>query len=278
MAKKIKDLPGIIKTWALQNQVLAGNNPDQDIYLTRGAKELNFDWADSPQGNDFWNDVDDDHSIAYLKLQHPNLPWVGKLIKFCVGNDATVKFGRVVNHSVLNIHVKIYSSFENVKIKYFRFLEVIDELVLEKNEIYTTHLGNIFRWGASDSISYIGTDANKERCFRKGPGNFSQEDVKDYRLATEEERNWLVRCEAANSLVYLPKIGEYWYVEGHENYKAIFKVSKIIGDHIYSNPILRISKKAFATDCHSARMNTSKLSIFSTCFFSLFSFCSILFL
>ena len=72
---KISELDEPVISWALSNQMSAGNVGDKDRELSADYTMGNFRWSDTPEGLDFWINVDNGYSVEKLKENYPDLPW-----------------------------------------------------------------------------------------------------------------------------------------------------------------------------------------------------------
>lgn len=61
----ISDLPIELRQLAYKRQRDQGNSGNFDGYLSCTASNNNFDWAQTPEGNSFWNNVDEGRSVTH---------------------------------------------------------------------------------------------------------------------------------------------------------------------------------------------------------------------
>ena len=57
MVKYIKQLSKKNKELALKNQVLQGNEPNEELRLGESVDEGGFKWSETPEGYDYWFNV-----------------------------------------------------------------------------------------------------------------------------------------------------------------------------------------------------------------------------
>ena len=68
----IKDLPEKIKLLALQRQKDAGNIPNENLYVDAFKVNGNFDWNETPEGNEFWEIIHSEGDLREFKKRYGN--------------------------------------------------------------------------------------------------------------------------------------------------------------------------------------------------------------
>ncbi len=70
---QIKDLPQEIKELALLRQKEAGNEVNEELYVCNTKAGDNFNWGDTPEEWDFWNQIDNGNfQPFYDRYPQPN--------------------------------------------------------------------------------------------------------------------------------------------------------------------------------------------------------------
>lgn len=69
---KIQDLPEKIKLLALQRQKDAGNIPNENLFIDAFKENGNFDWFETPEGNEFWEIISAEGDLRQFKKRYGN--------------------------------------------------------------------------------------------------------------------------------------------------------------------------------------------------------------